>query len=62
MKKRSKHTTPEHYVVINQSNQVYVGMWGGSFQYSNDWNKGKPLELSSTRYLMRVKGNELLKL
>jgi hypothetical protein len=62
MKKLNKIPPQDHYVVINQTNQVYVGMMGGSFQYSNDWSKGKPLELSSTRYLMRVKGNELLKL
>jgi hypothetical protein len=61
MKKRSKYITPEHYVVVNQDGEVFTGLKGGYFEYSHDWSKAKPLDISSTYYLMRVKGNELIK-
>jgi len=62
MRKKSKHIEPDYYVVINENNQVYTGMIKGSFNYSDDWSKAKPLDLPSTPYLTRIKGNQLLKL
>ncbi len=61
MRKRTKHITPNRYVVINQEGGVFTGLLGGKFQYSHDWSKAKPLDLSNTFYLMREKGNELIK-
>lgn len=61
MKKRSKYITPERYVVVNQDGAVFAGLKGGKFQYSHDWSEAKPLNLSNTYYLMREKGNELIK-
>lgn len=62
MARRIKYINPQEYIVINKFGEAYIGMVHGSFTYSPDWSKAKPLELSSTRYLMRVKGNELLEL
>jgi hypothetical protein len=61
MKKRSKYIAPERYVVVNQDGAVFAGLRGGKFQYSHDWSEAKPLDLSNTYYLMREKGNELIK-
>jgi len=61
MKKRSKYIAPERYVVVNQDGAVFTGLKGGEFQYSHDWSEVKPLDLSNTYYLMREKGNELIK-
>lgn len=61
MKKRTNYIAPERYVVVNQDGEVFIGLRGGYFEYSSDWSKAKPLDLSSTHYLMRVKGNELIK-
>ena len=49
------------YIVVNQLGQAYCGMIRGQFQYTENWNEAKPLEKSSTAYLMREKGNELIK-
>ncbi len=59
--KRSKYILPERYVVVTQDGKVFTGLKGGRFQYSPDWSKAKPLDLSNTYYLMREKGNELIK-
>jgi hypothetical protein len=61
MRKKTKYIAPEYYVVVNQDGEVYTGLRGGKFQYSHDWSKAKPLDLSNTFYLMREKGNELIK-
>jgi len=61
MKKRSKYIAPERYVIVNSDGAVFAGLRGGKFQYSHDWSDAKPLDLSSTYYLMREKGNELIK-
>ena len=62
MRKLKNYTPQNHYIVVNPYGEAYIGMIGGIFQYSPDWDKAKPLELPSTKYLMRVKGNELLEL
>ena len=62
MRKKHKHIEPDHYIVVNTDNQVYTGMIKGSFNYSDDWSKAKPLALQSTSYLTIIKGNQLLKL
>jgi len=63
MKRTYRKSTPlpERYVVLNQDGGVFVGMLGGKFYYSQDWSKAKPLGLSNTHYLMKEKGNELIK-
>jgi hypothetical protein len=59
--KRSKYIAPERYIVVNQDGEVFTGLKGGRFQYSLDWSKAKPLDLSNTYYLIREKGTELIK-
>lgn len=61
MTKRRKYIAPDNYIVVNQDGEVFTGLMGGKFQYSQDWSKAKPLDLSNTHYLMREKGNELIK-
>ena len=61
MRKKTKYIAPEYYVIVNQDGEVYTGLRGGKFQYSHDWSKAKPLGLSNTQYLMKEKGNELIK-
>jgi len=61
MRKKTKYIIPERYVVVNQDGGVFIGLRGGKFQYSHDWSEAKPLDLSNTHYLMREKGNELIK-
>ena len=50
----------KHYVVMNQDGEVFSGILGGQFQYSEDWSKAKPLPLSNTTMLMTEPGNELV--
>ena len=61
MKKRN-YIEPDYYVVVNGCGEVYTGMIGGAFNYSENWSDAKPLDFQSTFYLMREGGNELLKL
>lgn len=61
MRKRVIESKPEQYIVVNQDGAAYIGLRGGKFQYSYDWSEAKPLGLSNTYYLMREKGNELIK-
>lgn len=50
----------QHYVVMNQDGEVFSGILGGQFQYSDDWSKAKPLPLSNTTMLMTEPKNELV--
>ena len=63
MKRRKyrKYIPPELYVVLNQNGEAFTGIKGGKFQYSSDWSKAKPLGIDHTGYLLREKGNELIK-
>ena len=63
MKKRKyrKYVAPEMYVVLNQDGEVFTGIRGGKFQYSSNWSEAKPLGIDHTGYLLREKGNELIK-
>jgi hypothetical protein len=47
--------------VLNQNGEAFTGIKGGKFQYSSDWSKAKPLGIDHTGYLLREKGNELIK-
>ena len=49
------------YVVLNQDGEVFTGIKRGKFQYSSDWSEAKPLGMDHTAYLLREKGNELIK-
>jgi len=49
------------YVVLNQDGEVFTGIKGGKFQYSSNWSEAKPLGIDHTGYLLREKGNELIK-
>jgi len=51
----------QHYVVMNQDGEVFSGILGGQFQYSDDWRKAKSLPLSNTTMLMTEPGTELIK-
>ena len=50
----------QRYVVMNQDGEVFSGILGGQFQYSEDWSKAKPLPLDNTTMLMTEPGNELV--
>lgn len=41
------------YVVVNEYGEVFIGILEGKFQWSNDWNKAKPLAYSNTYYIRR---------
>ena len=58
MKKKTKYVESDYYVVINEDGEVYTGMKSGEFNYSGDWSEGKPLDLQSTSYLIKLKGND----
>lgn len=51
----------QHYVVMNQDGEVFSGILGGQFQYSENWLEAKPLPLSNTMMLMTDPKNELIK-
>ena len=57
---RRVRSREQHYVVMNQDGEVFSGILGGQFQYSEDWSKAKPLPLSNTTMLMTEPGNELV--
>ena len=60
-RKYRKYVAPELYVVMNQNGEVFTGIKRGKFQYSSDWSEAKPLGIDHTAYLLREKGNELIK-
>jgi hypothetical protein len=62
MSRKSRNIKLQEYIVINKLGEAYIGMTYGKPTYSGDWEQAKSLELSSTMYLMRDKGNELLEL
>jgi hypothetical protein len=39
------------YVVMNDRDEVFVGMLGGNFVFSPFWEEAKPLYLSNTKML-----------
>ena len=39
------------YVVMNDLDEVFVGLLGGSFVFSSKWEEAKPLCLSNTKLL-----------
>lgn len=39
------------YVVMNDRDEVFVGMLGGNFVFSPFWEEAKPLHLSNTKML-----------
>ena len=51
MKLKSLPPKEPFYVIINSMGEVYTGVLGGRFQWSNDWDKAKPLKYSSTACL-----------
>jgi hypothetical protein len=59
--KRKPLPKPQYYVVINQDGLVFSGMKHGKFEWDCDWNNAKPLESSSTQYLLRENKCELIK-
>lgn len=64
MKRRPYKKTPpqpDMYVVINQDGEVFIGLKGGYPAYSSNWSQAKPLFIENTKYLLREKGNELIK-
>ena len=48
--RRSKIEEPL-YVVMNDRDEVFVGMLGGNFVFSPFWEEAKPLYLSNTKML-----------
>ena len=39
------------YVVMNDLDEVFIGLLGGSFVFSSKWEEAKPLYLSNTKLL-----------
>tara|TARA_R110002153_G_scaffold10179_1_gene40563 strand:- start:290 stop:478 length:189 start_codon:yes stop_codon:yes gene_type:complete len=62
MIKNRNYIEPDYYIVVNSCGEVYTGMIGGAFNYSDNWSDAKPLDFQSTLYLRGTNGNELLKL
>jgi hypothetical protein len=48
--RRSKIEEPR-YVVMNNKDEVFVGILGGNFVFSPFWEEAKPLCLSNTKLL-----------
>jgi hypothetical protein len=48
--RRSKIEEPL-YVVMNDRDEVFVGMLGGNFIFTPFWEEAKPLYLSNTKML-----------
>ncbi len=52
MAKRKKQEIKEPcYVVMNDRNEVFIGLLGGNFVFSPKWEEAKPLYLSNTQLL-----------
>jgi hypothetical protein len=51
--KKSKPSEPM-YVVISREGQIYVGLKGGSSQWSYNWDEAKPLYEESTSWLLKT--------
>ncbi len=59
---RSSETTWDKIVtVIEDGRLVFSGMQYGEPKWDANWSNAKPLELSSTEYLLRNKKCELIK-
>ena len=41
------------YVVISDEGQIYIGLKGGSPQWSCNWDKAKPLYKESTSWFLK---------
>jgi hypothetical protein len=39
------------YVVMNDIDEVFIGLLGGNFVFSSKWEEAKPLCLSNTKLL-----------
>jgi hypothetical protein len=42
------------YVVISREGQIYIGLKGGSSQWSYNWDEAKPLYEESTSWLLKT--------
>jgi hypothetical protein len=52
MARRKKQEIKEpQYVVMNDKDEVFVGLLGGNFVFSPNWEEAKPLYLSNTQLL-----------
>ena len=52
MARRKKQENKEpQYVVMNDLDEVFVGLLGGNFVFSSKWSEAKPLCLSNTKLL-----------
>lgn len=61
MKRKPVHLRSE-FIVLNRHGQVFAGMKGGYFDWSDDWNQAKPLYRENTDRLFQEYGNlELIK-
>jgi hypothetical protein len=59
--KRKQLPKPQYYVVMDQNGLVFSGLQYGEPKWDANWNNAKPLELSSTQYLLRGNKHELIK-
>lgn len=48
---KNKQAKEQRYVVVNEQCEAYVGMRGGRFQWSSDWDEAIPLPKNKTYYL-----------
>lgn len=59
MYKKKKKLKEQEYIVMNEFNEVYIGMKnGGEFNWSSNWYEAKPLEYSNTA-LLRMSSSKI---
>ena len=59
--KKQKEEKQPFYIVLNKNGEVFVGLLGGQFVWSTNWDEAKPLLYSSTKYLRQYNtGIELI--
>ena len=49
--KKQKEEKQPFYIVLNKDGEVFVGLLGGQFIWSTNWDEAKPLLYSNTKYL-----------
>lgn len=60
-RKKKEQINEPYYLVFNKQGEVFTGLYGGQFMWSNDWDEAKPLKYSNTKYIREfISGIELI--
>lgn len=60
--RKKSFLSPQSYVVMTKDGEVFMGLVGGTPQWSYNWEQAKPLEKQNTSWLLRqYPGTELIK-